>query len=80
MEFKKPPTRTPKNADDFIQQGGAVAKRQAASSPKEEQIVNLRVPVELLQRVDAVRRARPLKISRHAWLLEAIYKQLLKEE
>lgn len=79
MDFKQRPAVAPKNADAFIQKGGEVAKR-GSSSLKEEQLVNLRVPVELLERVDVVRRARPLKISRHAWLLEAILKQVLKEE
>lgn len=79
MDFQQRPASKAKDADAFIQQGGEVPKRETAKV-KDEQIVNLRVPVEILQRVDAVRKARPLKISRHAWLLEAIYRQLLKEE
>lgn len=79
MDFKQRPASKAKGADAFIEQGGEAPKRGAAKV-KEEQIVNLRIPVEILQRVDAVRKARPLKVSRHAWLLDAIYRQLLKEE
>lgn len=79
MDFKQRPASKAKTADAFIEQGGEAPKREP-EKVKEEQIVNLRVPVEILQRVDAVRKARPLKVSRHAWLLDAIYRQLLKEE
>src|ERR1700757_2688066 len=48
-------------------------------SEKLETIINIRVPSEMLARIDAAVNARPLRISRHAWIMEAIYMQLQNE-
>jgi|SRR5450755_4473688 hypothetical protein len=45
-----------------------------------EVALTVRVPGFTLQRVDALVRARPTRIPRHSWLLEAIYEKLSKEE
>jgi hypothetical protein len=46
---------------------------------KNEVAINLRIPVELLARVDEAVGVRPLKTSRHAWIMEAVYQQLQRE-
>ncbi len=67
----------PNNVDDFILQGGSVP--EVATKPLSEEEVKglkLRLPVDLLKRVDeAVANRRPAP-SRHQWILEAIYKKL----
>jgi hypothetical protein len=46
---------------------------------KPEAVINLRVPTDLLAKIDQAVETRPLKISRHAWIMEAIYRQLRQE-
>ncbi|MCY7284773.1 MAG: hypothetical protein LH679_15360 [Cyanobacteria bacterium CAN_BIN43] len=70
----------PSNVDDFILQGGSVP--EVATKPLSEEEVKglkLRLPVDLLKRVDeSVANRRPAP-SRHQWILEAIYKKLNEE-
>jgi|HubBroStandDraft_4_1064222.scaffolds.fasta_scaffold210578_2 hypothetical protein len=46
---------------------------------KPETIVNLRIPSQLLEKVDFAVKARLLPTSRHAWIMEAIYRQFQNE-
>lgn len=46
---------------------------------KAEVLVNLRVPAAWLQRIDAAVNYRPVKTSRHTWIMEAIYRQMQDE-
>ena len=41
--------------------------------------VILRIPSDLLTRIEEVRGSRPVKIPRHTWLLEAVVEKLQKE-
>ena len=70
----------PSNVDDFILQGGSSS--EVATKPSSEEEVKglkLRLPVDLLKRVDeSVANRRPAP-SRHQWILEAIYKKLDEE-
>jgi hypothetical protein len=45
-----------------------------------EVALTVRVPKDTLDRIDALVRARPTRIPRHSWLLEAIYEKLYKED
>jgi hypothetical protein len=40
--------------------------------------VSLRVPIPMLNEIDAAVRSRPYKIPRHMWLLEAIHEKLAR--
>jgi hypothetical protein len=42
--------------------------------------LTVRIPVETLERIDVLVKARQTRIPRHSWLLEAIYEKLFKEE
>jgi hypothetical protein len=58
-----------------ISKGGSVAKtRQNAGSEK----ILLRIPNDLLVRVETALTARPLKTPRNTWILEAILEKLEK--
>ena len=72
--------RKPKssNLDEFINEGGAAPKIQKHS--KDVQVVTLRLPTEMLESVDQAVSERPLKISRHQWLLEAVLEKLERLE
>lgn len=45
-----------------------------------EQPIVLRLPTPLLFRVDAVVKARSIRIPRHTWLLEAVLEKLEREQ
>lgn len=45
-----------------------------------EVALTVRVPKDILERIDSLVKARPTKIPRHSWLLEAIHEKLYKEE
>ena len=76
---KKPKKTQPseKAIDAFIDKGG-----NAASKKKERAIVpvQLRMPSEMLDEVDAVIESRPYKQSRHTWLLEAVFEKIEREK
>lgn len=60
--------------------GGVTAPRPARASGKRKTgKVLLRMPDDLLARVDDVVGARPLPITRHAWLLEAVFEKVQRE-
>ena len=72
--------RKPKSSDldTFIQEGGAAPKTQDTS--KEVQVITLRVPTKMLADVDQAVSNKPIKISRHQWLLEAVLEKLNREK
>lgn len=53
---------------------------QKATLDKQEIRVNLRMPADMLEQVDKAVKARPLKIPRHTWLLEAVMEKLVREK
>jgi hypothetical protein len=55
-----------------IPKGGSVAKTDKAGNQK----ILIRIPNELLDRVDTNLTARPLKTPRNTWILEAILEKL----
>ncbi|WP_068820434.1 hypothetical protein [Phormidesmis priestleyi] len=76
--------RKPANVDEFIQEGGSVpqvASPQPSEESGEEEIkgLKMRLPIELLKRVDEVVKSRRPAPSRHQWILEAIYEKLERE-
>jgi hypothetical protein len=79
MPVRKSPKKDETIAAKFIEEGGSVA----ASNQKEKEkklSVQLRIPKDLLDRIDAQVEQRPVKIPRHLWLLEAIHEKLEKEK
>jgi hypothetical protein len=68
------------DVDALINKGGSAAghgKGRAADRSVEP--VVLRIPAELLSRIDAAVSARPLKTPRHTWLLEAMIEKLERD-
>ena len=74
-----------KSVEAFIQEGGTAAQ-VAPPKPEIEEVIEgevkglkLRLPADLLKRVDkAVATRRPAP-SRHQWILEALYEKLDRE-
>lgn len=68
----------PVDVDALINKGGSVAGKNGAQG-KDTVPVILRVPEDILQKVDASVQARRIKTPRHTWLLEAILEKLERE-
>lgn len=63
---------------EFIERGGKVAGEEEPEAARK--LVQLRMPLELLARVDRALKARAVPPSRHNWFLEAIHEKLQREE
>jgi hypothetical protein len=72
----------PKTIEEFIEEGGSApvaivpTTSKSARTEKAEQPVKLRVPADLLARIDQAVADRRPSPSRHNWILEAIYEKL----
>ncbi len=65
----------------LINKGGSVAIREEEPAAAAGLCrLQLRLDAGLITRIDAVRKNRLVVPSRHAWLLEAIYEKLQREE
>lgn len=66
--------------DALINKGGTVGgSHKGQAKEKGTSPVVLRVPDDILERVDTAVQARHIKTPRHTWLLEAIVEKLEKE-
>jgi hypothetical protein len=64
----------------LINKGGSVATTQSDAEPEFSSVL-LRIPVDMLQDIDAsVKRRRPVRISRQAWIIEALHERLKAEK
>ena len=61
----------------YLRKGGSAAK-PPQDTPKDVRFT-LHIPGPLCQELDQLRGARPLKISRHQWVLEAILEKIQRE-
>jgi predicted HicB family RNase H-like nuclease len=75
---EKTVNRRPRNVEvaQVINRGGS---SPSVPDGEKERIFNLRVPNNLVEKVDALRKARTGKISRNTWILEAIEDKIEKE-
>jgi predicted HicB family RNase H-like nuclease len=75
---EKTVTRRPSNAEvsQVISRGGS---SPGAPDQEKERIFNLRVPEEVVNKVDMLRKQRTGKISRNTWILEAIEDKIVRE-
>lgn len=83
MAIRRKPSRSttpPRPSETVI--GAVIARGGATSKPARDkpQLVQLRLATADIARIDATRGARLVSPSRHAWLLEAIYEKLQREE
>lgn len=63
----------------IIERGGSVAGENNATEV-ERRLLQLRLPVVLISRIDGALRSRAVPPSRHHWILEAIHEKLAREE
>ena len=72
------------DVDALINRGGSVAGHPSSGRPvktgeDDVMLVQLRLLPTLVERIDAVVKARLIKIPRHTWLLEAVTEKLKRE-
>jgi hypothetical protein len=68
----------PVDVDALINKGGSVAGKNGGHE-KDAVPVILRVPEDILRKVDASVQSRRIKTPRHTWLLEAVLEKLERE-
>ena len=78
-ESKKMPSADERRIEALIDKGGSVAPDHEGGKGR-PQLVQLRLPRDLVQRIDMARKHRIVAPSRHAWLLEALLEKLETEE
>jgi hypothetical protein len=69
----------PVNIDALINKGGTPAPESSHAKPSDTAAVVLRLPSEMLAKVDDSVQSRPIRIPRHTWILEAIHEKLERE-
>jgi len=71
------------DVDALINKGGSAPTREPAAREEETARTTtpivLRLPAGLLQQVDTLLKARPVRIPRHTWLVEAVYEKIQRE-
>ena len=83
MAIRSKPQQSAPAADEraveaFIGKGGGVTK--APDKPEAAKKLQLRLPVDIIQRIDAVRPKGITAPSRHDWFLQAMLEKLEREE
>ena len=73
----EPPLQDGPAFQQYLSKGGSAAKPQP-EAPKDIRFT-LQIPGPLCRELDRVREGRPLKISRHQWVLEAILEKIQRE-
>ena len=79
---RKPVPVSERAVDAVINKGGHVptsARSTSASSRSSRTPVIVRFDPDLLARVDAAVADRPVPITRHSWILEALHEKALRE-
>jgi hypothetical protein len=73
-------TTSPVDVDALIRKGGSVARAGAESAiPAKTAPVVLRLPPDVLIRIDRAVESRQVKVPRHTWLMEAVIAKLERE-
>jgi hypothetical protein len=80
MVISSKPKKREVDVDALINKGGTVAAKESGSDPATLIRLQLRLPPDMLARIDSLINKRLAKPSRHHWLLEAIEEKLKREE
>jgi hypothetical protein len=68
------------DVDALIHKGGSIAGNNGGQGKEKDAVpVILRVPEDILKRIDGSVQARLIKTPRHTWLLEAVLEKLERE-
>jgi len=83
MALRSKPQQQPATDDErrinaLIEKGGTVSADTNGDHAK-PMLVQLRLPPDLIQRIDRNRKKRTVPPSRHSWILEALLEKLKAE-
>ena len=67
------------DVDALIGRGGSPTGAVAEEAPTKTSPILLRIPADIMDRLDAALKARPVKLPRHTWILEAIHEKLIRD-
>jgi hypothetical protein len=68
------------DVDALISKGGSIARAGAEpAAPAKTAPVVLRLPPDVLTRIDRAVESRRVKVPRHTWLMEAVIEKLERE-
>ena len=78
-------TTTEVHVEDLINEGDSTSEQQPEGRKRRLPrwmltTVVIRLPPDMLERVDAAVDARPIRIPRHTWILEAILEKLERSD
>lgn len=68
-----------KTIEELILKGGSSGERTSETNEHSEDSikrVQLRLPTQILEKIDALIKERPGRVSRHTWIMEAIAEKL----
>lgn len=80
MSIAKAPKATPSGKDNRRALQFISGASNGGKKPEAEIALTVRVPPDVLEQIDQLARAPRIKLSRQAWLLEAIYAKLDSEK
>ena len=64
----------------LIKKGGRSARPDFSEEEKvSEKRISLRIPEDIVERIRQAAKARPIRMPRHSWIVEAILEKLDKE-
>jgi hypothetical protein len=75
---QQPATDDERRINALIEKGGTVPAHSNGDDSK-PMLVQLRLPHDLIQRIDSNRKKRTVPPSRHSWILEALLEKLKAE-
>jgi hypothetical protein len=66
----------------LINKGGSVPAESGENAEKQsgDKSILIRVPAEVLTKIDEIVGAKKIKTPRHTWLLEAVFEKLEKDD
>lgn len=76
---QRPSAAAAADVEALIRRGGSPSGVEPEETQPRPTPILLRIPADIMDRLDASLKARPVKLPRHTWILEAIHEKLTRE-
>ena len=76
---QRPAATATVDVDALINRGGSPTGTAGDEERGKTTPILLRIPADIMERLDAALKARPVRLPRHTWILEAIHEKLTRE-
>lgn len=67
------------DVEELINRGGSPTGTESEKADSKATPILLRIPSSIMEQLDTALKARPIRLPRHTWILEAIHEKLLRE-